>query len=75
MTFNQHPSSAAMNPMMPDPNRMLMGRTVPAARNPYVPSTVVAVISIDPNISSFGTGPAAFDDGSRRPHANINLRK
>jgi hypothetical protein len=54
---------------------MLMGRTVPAARNPYVPSTVVAVISIDPNISSFGTGPAAFDDGSRRPHANINLRK
>jgi hypothetical protein len=66
---------AAMPPAVSNPTLPFMGWTLPASRGPDVVVAFIAVISIDPHVTTIG-GPAAFFvHGWRRPDANRNLRK
>ncbi len=64
-----------MNPMVSNPTRARMRRTLPAARDPNVAFAVPAMVAVNPNESTL-RGPAAlFDDRRRGTYANHNLSK
>ena len=60
---------------MGDPALTGMGWTIPAARGPDVLAAFVAVVAVNPHVTTIGRGTTAFNDGRRRPDANRNLRK
>ena len=75
MALDHHPLTMAMDPLVGDPVRVGMGRTLPAARNPDVVVARPALVAVDPHKSSIRRRTGALIDGSRRPHANRHLRK
>jgi hypothetical protein len=73
--FLHLPMIATVSPSVSNPALVFLGRTVPAAWGPYVVVAFVAVITVDPHISTVWRRTPALVNGRRRPYANCNLRK
>src|ERR1035441_8075235 len=67
--FNHHPFSMAMHPMVRHPTLVFLRRTIPAARGPDVVVAFVAVIAVDPNISTIRRRTPALVNGRRGAYA------
>ena len=65
----------AMNPMVPNPARMRMGRTLPAARNPNIVVAVPALVTVNPYKSRLRRHAAIFNYVRWGAYANRNLRE
>src|SRR5579863_4004832 len=74
VAFDHHPAAMTVNPAMGNPNCMLMWRTVPTPRNPYIAVPVPAVVARNPHIAVLRRRGTPFHDRCRWAHANINLR-
>jgi hypothetical protein len=74
VTLNQHIPTATMLPTMRNPVRSRMGRTIPTPRNPNIPRTIPAMISINPHILPARRRRTTLHNRCRRTHPNHNLR-
>ena len=75
VAFDQDVTAIAMDPVMGNPTRVRMRRTIPAAGNPDVTGAIPAVIAIDPDKFRAWARAARFNDGSGRSYTDHNLRK
>jgi hypothetical protein len=64
-----------VNPPVSLPTLALMGWTLPAAGGPDVVVTFIAVIAVDPHVTTFRWPATVFVHGPRWPNADHNLRK
>jgi hypothetical protein len=74
VSFNQDPLTVTMNPLMRNPMRAGMGRTIPVAGGPHVMVPFIAVIAVDPHKPSLRGRAGVFDDSGRGADANDYLR-
>jgi hypothetical protein len=66
---------APVNPPVRNPTLVFMGWTLPAAGGPDVVVTFIAVIAVDPYVTTFRRPAALFVDWVRGANADRNLRK
>jgi len=71
--FHQHPSLAALYPVMSFPTRTSTRWLFPAAGDPYVLTTIPVVIARDPDIATTRGNRSVFHQGAGRPNPNINV--
>jgi hypothetical protein len=64
-----------VNPVVCHPVSARMRGTIPMARRPNVVVALVAVIAVDPNVSTIRRRRPAFNNGRRWSDADDNLRK
>jgi hypothetical protein len=75
VAFLEDPAIVAVNPVVSDPMRTGMRRTVPATGNPDVAAAVPALISVNPHKATLRRPAALFDDDGWGANANHNLRE
>jgi hypothetical protein len=75
VAFDENVATTAMYPVMGNPMRAVMRRTIPAARGPDVAIAIPAMVTVDPDEFSTGTRTAGFNDRRGWSHLNIYLRK
>ncbi len=75
VTFDQDPTAAAMDPVMPDPVSARVRRAIPATGNPYIAAAVPALITSNPHITALWRWRTALNDWGRWANANHDLRK
>jgi hypothetical protein len=75
MAFYHDPLPIAVFPAVSNPTLVLPGRTLIAAGRPNVMIAFIAMIAIDPYISTVRRRTAALVDGRRRADADRDLRQ
>jgi hypothetical protein len=73
VTFDQHPTAAAVFPAVLDPTLMFMGRPLIVAWVPGVMIAIIAMIPTDPNGFPVRARTTALVDWGRRPNPNHYL--
>jgi hypothetical protein len=73
VTFDQHPTAAAVFPAVLDPALMFMGRALIVTWVPGVMIAIIAMISADPNGFPVRARTTVLVNGMGRPNLNHYL--
>ena len=73
--FLKHPAIVAMDPAMRFPPGARMGRTVPAAGNPYIAVAVPVMVAGDPHVAALRRWGATLNNRGWRSNADNDLRE